>query len=102
MGNLSLDSKVKDILRSEEGKAVMEKYSPGSTTDPRMKLVGGMTQRKLLSFPESDIPKELWDQFDADLRLRGPPAQRVDHHFDQRVFREEEQLVIRRDKLPDI
>lgn len=68
MGNLSLDSKIKDILRSEEGRAVMEKYAPGSTTDPRMKLVRGMTQRKLLSFPESDIPEELWEQFDADLR----------------------------------
>lgn len=68
MGKLSLDSKIKDIMRSEEGKAVLEKYSPGCTTDPRMKLVGGMTQRKLLSFPESNVPEELWEQFDADLR----------------------------------
>ena len=65
---LSLDSKIKDIMRSPEGKAVMEKWAPGSTKDPRMKLVGGMTQRKLLSFPESDVPEELWEQFDADLR----------------------------------
>ena len=50
---LSLDSKIKDILRSPEGKAVMEKYAPGSTSNPSMKLVGAMTYRKLLSYPES-------------------------------------------------
>ncbi len=31
---LSLDSKVRDIMRSPEGKLVMEKYAPGSTKDP--------------------------------------------------------------------
>ena len=46
---LSLDSKIKDIMRSPEGKAVMEKWAPGSTSDPRMKLVGALTYRKLLS-----------------------------------------------------
>ena len=28
---LSLDSKIRDIMRSEEGKAVMEKWAPGSS-----------------------------------------------------------------------
>ena len=36
---LSLDSKIKEIMRSEEGRAVMEKWAPGSSKDPRMKLV---------------------------------------------------------------
>ena len=40
---LSLDSKVRDIMRSPEGKQVMEKYAPGSSTDPRMKMVGALT-----------------------------------------------------------
>lgn len=48
---LSLDSKIRDIMRSPEGKQVMEKYAPGSSTDPRMKMVGALTYRKLLSYP---------------------------------------------------
>ena len=61
---LSLDSKIKDIMRS----AVLEKYIPGSTKDPRMKLVGGLTYRKLLSYPESAEVAVHADEIDADLR----------------------------------
>ena len=35
---LSLDSKIKDIMRSPEGKAVMEKWAPGSSKDPLVTL----------------------------------------------------------------
>lgn len=65
---LSLDSKIKDILRSPEGKAVMEKYAPGSTSNPSMKLVGAMTYRKLLSYPESADVAKFADQIDEDLK----------------------------------
>jgi hypothetical protein len=65
---LSLDSKIRDIMRSPEGKAVMEKYAPGSSTDPRMKLVGALTYRKLLSYPESAEVAKLADQIDEDLK----------------------------------
>ncbi len=65
---LSLDSKVKEIMRSEEGRLVMEKWAPGSTKDPRMKLVGALSYRKLLSYPESgDLTLHL-DEIDADLK----------------------------------
>lgn len=65
---LSLDSKIKEIMRSEEGRAVMEKYAPGSSKDPRMKLVGALTYRKLLSYPESADVAKFADQIDADLK----------------------------------
>lgn len=65
---LSLDSKIKDIMRSPEGKEVMEKWAPGSTTDPRMKLVGALTYRKLLSYPESAEIAAHADEIDADLK----------------------------------
>ena len=45
---LSLDSKIKDIMRSPEGKAVMEKWAPGSSKDPRMKLVGALMSSEKL------------------------------------------------------
>lgn len=65
---LSLDSKVRDIMRSTEGKQVMEKYAPGSSTDPRMKMVGALTYRKLLSYPESAETAKFADQIDEDLK----------------------------------
>ena len=65
---LSIDSKIKEIMRSPEGREVMEKYAPGSTKDPRMKLVGALTYRKLLSYPESAEVAVHIDEIDADLR----------------------------------
>ena len=65
---LSLDSKIRDIMRSPEGKEVMEKFAPGSTKDPRMKLVGGLTYRKLLSYPESAEVAKFADEIDAALK----------------------------------
>ena len=59
---------IKDIMRSPEGKAVMEKWAPGSTKDPRMKLVGALTYRKLLSYPESAEVAVHADEIDADLK----------------------------------
>ena len=65
---LSLDSKIKEIMRSPEGREVMEKWAPGSTKDPRMKLVGGMTYLKLLSYPESAELAVHADEIDEDLK----------------------------------
>ena len=48
----SLDSKVKDILKNPEAAAVLDKYSPDASKNPQMKLVGGLTLRKLASFFE--------------------------------------------------
>ena len=65
---LSLESKIRDIMRSPEGKLVMEKYAPGSSKDPRMKLVGALTYRTLLSYPESAEVAKFADQIAEDLK----------------------------------
>ena len=65
---LSLDSKIREIMRSPEGKLVMEKYAPGSTKDPRMKMVGALTYRTLLSYTESAETAKFADQIDEDLK----------------------------------
>ncbi|MEG1882303.1 MAG: hypothetical protein RR224_01110 [Clostridia bacterium] len=49
-----LDSKMKDVLNNPKAKAVLEEYSSGSLDNPQMKLVGGLTLRKLFSFPQCD------------------------------------------------
>lgn len=64
----SLDSKVKDILKSPEAAAVLDKYSPGASTNPQMKLVGGLTLRKLASFPQSAYLQPKLDDLDKDLQ----------------------------------
>ena len=53
----SLDSKVKDILKNPAAAAVLDKYSPDASKNPQMKLVGGLTLRKLASFPQSAFLK---------------------------------------------
>ena len=49
----SLDSKVKDILKSPAAAEILDKFCPGASKNPQMKLVGGLTLRKLASFPQS-------------------------------------------------
>ncbi|MBO4383112.1 MAG: hypothetical protein J5847_03365 [Clostridia bacterium] len=55
---LTLDSKVKALKKSPEATAIIVKYSPGIATDPQMKLVQGLTMRKLLSFPQAGLSEE--------------------------------------------
>ena len=55
---LTLDSKVKALKKSPEATAIIVKYSPGFATDPQMKLVQGLTMRKLLSFPQAGMSEE--------------------------------------------
>ncbi|MDD5824221.1 MAG: hypothetical protein PUD55_07410 [Firmicutes bacterium] len=64
----SLDSKVKDILKNEAAAAVLEKYAPGSISNPQMKLVGGLTLRKLASFPQSAYLVPHLDALDEELK----------------------------------
>ena len=68
MGKYSIDSKVKDLFRNEEAKKVMEKYFPGSTTNPQMKLCYGMTYRKVLAFPEVGSTPELLDKINQEFQ----------------------------------
>jgi len=65
---LSVDSKIKEIMRSEAGKKVMEKWAPGFSENPAMKLVQMLTFRKLLSFPQSAELAVHLEEIDADLK----------------------------------
>lgn len=64
----SLDSKVKDILKNPEAAATLDKFSPGSSTNPQMKLVGGLTLRKLASFPQSASLQPHLEELDQALK----------------------------------
>ena len=64
----SLDSKVKDILKNPEAAAALDKFSPGASTNPQMKLVGGLTLRKLASFPQSAYLQPHLEELDQALK----------------------------------
>ena len=64
----SLDSKVKDILKNPEAAATLDKFSPGASTNPQMKLVGGLTLRKLASLPQSAYLQPHLEELDQALK----------------------------------
>ncbi len=64
----SLDSKVKDILKNSSAAAILDKYCPGASTNPQMKLVGGLTLRKLASFPQSAYLQPHLEALDKELQ----------------------------------
>ena len=55
---LSVDTKVKELMKNEAAADLLEKFSPGFKTNPQMKLVGGLTFRKLASFPQAGLSPE--------------------------------------------
>ena len=68
---LSADSKVKELMKNEAAAELLEKYSPGFKTNPQMKLVQGLTFRKLASFPQAGLSSEQVDEIDAALKALG-------------------------------
>ena len=65
----SLDSKVKDILKNPAAAEILDKFCPGASKNPQMKLVGGLTLRKLASFPQSAYLQPHLEDFNSILRL---------------------------------
>ena len=58
---VTVDSKIKEIMKDERATDIVAKYSPGFKTDKQMKLVYGLTLRKLSTFPQA---KELADNLE--------------------------------------
>ena len=53
MARLSLDSKIKEVMRDPQGKEVLLKYAPGFATNPAVKMISMMTIRKVMNYPEA-------------------------------------------------
>ncbi len=68
---LSVDSKVKELMKNEAAAELLEKYAPGFKTNPQMKLVQALTFRKLCSFPQAGISAEKLDEIDKALKALG-------------------------------
>lgn len=68
---VSVDTKVKELMKNEAAAELLEKFSPGFKTNPQMKLVGGLTFRKLASFPQAGLSPEKVEEIDAALKALG-------------------------------
>ena len=67
---VSVDTKVKELMKNAAAD-ILEKFAPGFKTNPQMKLVGGLTFRKLASFPQSGLNPEQVEEIDAALKALG-------------------------------
>lgn len=63
---LSIDSKVKDILASEEAKKILEKNGINPKA-PQLKMALGMTLKTMVTFPGHEMPKEVLEGLTKDL-----------------------------------
>ena len=69
--SLSVDSKIKEIMKNPEAVELMEKFSPGFATNPQMKMVQGLTFRALAKFPQSNMTEEKVEEIDNALKALG-------------------------------
>ncbi len=68
---LSVDSKVKELMKNEKAAELLEQFAPGFKTNPQMKLVGALTFRKLASFPQAGLTAEQVEKIDEALKALG-------------------------------
>lgn len=65
---LSVDSKIKELMKDAAAADLLEKYAPGFKTNPQMKMVQGLTFRKLASFPQAGLTAEQVAEIDKALK----------------------------------
>lgn len=68
---LSVDSKVKELMKNEKAAELLEQFAPGFKTNPQMKLVGALTFRKLAAFPQAGLSAEQVAKIDEALKALG-------------------------------
>jgi len=68
---LSRESKLKDVLASAEGTAILDEFLPGLTKDPKLKMGANMSLDKLAKLSPAKMKPECLDEIDAALRALG-------------------------------
>lgn len=62
---LSVNSKVKEILASEEAKQILAKNGIDPKA-PQLKMALGMTLKTMVTFPGHEMPKEVLESLEKD------------------------------------
>ena len=60
--------KLKELVENPEAAAILDKYIPGLTKNPQLKMGYGMTFRAIAKFPQAKIPKDTVDLIEAELQ----------------------------------
>lgn len=68
MTKYSIKSKLGDLMKSPQAKAVLEKHLPGISKDPQLKKGFRMTLKFIANMPGSGFPKEKLPDIDTDLQ----------------------------------
>ena len=68
---LTVDSKLKEIVKDPEAKAILEKWFPVDLESPTVKIAYGMTLRKCCSFPQVGMSAEDFDKLAAEIEALG-------------------------------
>lgn len=55
---LTLDSTIKEIQKNPEAVGLIDEIMPGFATSPQMKLVGGLSFKKLAKIKPAKVPPE--------------------------------------------
>ena len=69
--SFSIDSKLKELLKDEGAREVLNKYVPDLVGSPKLKMVQGMSFRKISEFPQAKIPAEVIEKIDNELKTLG-------------------------------
>lgn len=71
MTRFSADSKLGDIIKDPEARAVYDRIKPGASEDPRAKFAGFMTIRAMARFSKAGISPEMLEELDKELKALG-------------------------------
>ena len=63
-----MKTKLKDVMKSEAAMAVLEKYMPGISENPKLKLGAAMPLDVLAKMAPNFLPPDKVPLMDADLR----------------------------------
>lgn len=66
-----MESTLKELMENPDAIAVLEKYSPGFTKNPMLKLSMGFTLDKCVRFPQAKMSEEQIKAFEEDLKSLG-------------------------------
>ncbi len=65
---LSINSKVKDLLKSPEAVEIIERHAPGATSNPDLKWVMNMKLKNVAPISEGMLTSEMLEAIDIDLK----------------------------------
>ena len=64
---VTVDSKVRDIIKDKEAVKIIEEYLDGFSTNPQLKMGYGMTLRAMCKFPQTGISEDKFKEMEERL-----------------------------------